>query len=468
MGGGMSGAWPVPVLWAQATATTPGGTGAGAGSTSSVLNSLPMLALRRWFASLTLCSPDSVPSWQGLWLWVAALGGLILLAAFFQGPGRLFRQLFDVPGNSRLFSAALARLKRSPRMVSILVGTTVLSWTGSQALLYRSEQGRDDMLLLTRARGLGELAVEQGMLAALTPLRDLGGLGSNLPLLILTIFVLFRASVDVWGGVAPAPGKSRGQFSTGWATVGWCSGTLLVFYRIVALGSGKPDIPIGGCLMVEALAVPALMVVCDGVLLAWVLAELRDSGTNDAARDPLDPSETIELMPGSMLACLLMLPARYLATAVTIALLYFLPTSVASTTVGEWLRWFLLSWGLADLQALALPLAALVGAVAWAPGSVLGPVRGCVQMLRTQGGRVLFAFGFAGIAGGLMSAAAYLALLSLPTAPWVLNAADSYAHYLTIASGLWLLSALVELGERSLPEAVLIVTPVETVELAQV
>jgi hypothetical protein len=461
-------AWQVPVVWAQATAVYPSGAGTGTPGASSVLSSLPMLALRRWFASLTLCSPDAIPSWQGLWLWLASLGAFMLLAILFQGPRRFLGQLFDVPGNARLFYAALGRMKRSPRMISIVIGTTVLSWTCSQAFTYRSDQGRDDMVLLTRARGLGELAVEQGTLAALTPLRDLGGLGSNLPLLIVAIFVLFRASADVWGGVAPPPGKIRGEFSTGWATLGWCSGALFVLYRLIALGMSRPDIPIGGCLMVEALVVPAFMAVSDGVLLAWVLAELRDAGINDADRDPLDPSETIELMPGSIHACLLMLPARYLATGVTIALLYFLPAAVASTVIGEWLRWFLLGWGVADLQAIALPLSGLAGAVAWAPGFAVGPFRAYARMLKTQGGRVLFAFVLAGLAAGVFSGASYLLLLSLPTAPWVLNAADSYAHYLTIVSGLWLLSALVELGERSLPEAVLITTPVETVEFAQV
>ena len=459
-------AWQVPVVWAQTSDVYAGGAGTATAGASSILNTLPMLALRRWFASLTLSSPDTVPSWHALWLWLGSLGALLLLAAFFQGPRRVLGQLFDVPGNARLFSAAVARLKRSPRMISIVIGTMVLSWTGSQAFSYRSEQGHDDMVLLSRARGLGELAVEQGIFAAVTPLRDVGGLGNNLPLLLIAVFVLFRSSVDVWGGVPPPPGKSRGDFSTGLATLGWCSGTLLILYRMIALAMHRTDIPIGGFLMVEAVVVPALMVVCDGVLLAWVLAELRDAGDEDPDRDPLDPSETIELMPGSIHACLLMLPARYLATGVTIALLYFLPVTIASSAVGEWLRWFLLSWGLADLQAVALPLSALAGAVAWAPGFARGPIRGYVQMLRTQGGRVLFAFALAGLAAGLVSGASYLVLLALPTSSWILNAADSYAHYMTLFTGLWLLSALVELGERALPEAMLIVAPVEGEGLA--
>jgi hypothetical protein len=42
-----------------------------------------------------------------------------------------------------------------------------------------------------------------------------------------------------------------------------------------------------------------------------------------------------------------------------------------------------------------------------------------------------------------------LLVLSLPPQPWVLPAADSYAHYITLAAGLGLLAALVELGARA-------------------
>ena len=49
----------------------------------------------------------------------------------------------------------------------------------------------------------------------------------------------------------------------------------------------------------------------------------------------------------------------------------------------------------------------------------------------------------------------YTVVLALPASSWLLNAADSYAHYLTLAVGLWTLSALVETAEQALPEAAL-------------
>jgi hypothetical protein len=83
-------------------------------------------------------------------------------------------------------------------------------------------------------------------------------------------------------------------------------------------------------------------------------------------------------------------------------------------------------------------------------------LQGYVQMLRGQGGRLVATLALGGLAAGGVSAAAYFVVLSLPTASWVLNAADSYAHYATLPVGLWTLAALVELGERALPEATLI------------
>ena len=52
-----------------------------------------------------------------------------------------------------------------------------------------------------------------------------------------------------------------------------------------------------------------------------------------------------------------------------------------------------------------------------------------------------------------VSAVAYAVVLLLPAQSWVLNAADSYAHFLTLPVGLWTLAALIELAQRSLPMA---------------
>src|SRR5204862_7608765 len=98
----------------------------------------------------------------------------------------------------------------------------------------------------------------------LTPSRDAASLGASLPLLAAATLVVFRISADAWGGNPPPPGKRRRRPS-GWAGIAWCCGGLLILYRLISVGSGNADLPLGGCLMVEAVVVPGLMAVCDGL-----------------------------------------------------------------------------------------------------------------------------------------------------------------------------------------------------------
>ena len=72
------------------------------------------LALRRWCSSLTLSSPQAVPSLHGLWAFLAGLGVLLVVALFFQGPSAVLKQLFDLPGHVRLVRGGSAGVERGP------------------------------------------------------------------------------------------------------------------------------------------------------------------------------------------------------------------------------------------------------------------------------------------------------------------------------------------------------------------
>ena len=166
-------------------------------------NSIALLALRRWFSSLTLSSPQPVPGLHGLWAFLAGLGFLLVVALFFQGPVAVLKQLFDLPGHVRLVrdgdAAGVAcrpdDLDRD-RLYRVILDGQSVAWSSS-----RDSGRRLDLTLLTKSRRLGELALEQGILAGMTPLRDVAGLGDNLPLLIFAAIMLFRASLDLpgWG-----------------------------------------------------------------------------------------------------------------------------------------------------------------------------------------------------------------------------------------------------------------------------
>jgi hypothetical protein len=417
-------------------------------------NSLAPLALRRWCAGLTLSSPQIIPGWHGLWAFLAALGVLVLAAVLVQGPIAAVRQLLDLPGHIRLAQAAMRRVWRAGRLVATAIAFTVLSWTGAQALVYSVESGRTDLLLLTRSRGLGELAVEQGILAGLTPLRDVAGLGDNMPLLIVAAILVFRASIEPPGtGEKGGPGQFSGRPRPrpGWTTLVWGVGALYVLYRVVARAAGFVELPLGGCLAVEAVLIPAAMLFADGFLLAWLLTELRNAGVSAAGEERLDTLQATALLPGAALACAVALPSRYVATFVFLAGSH-LPTSISPTVLGRYVRWQL-GWGLTDLQAAALVVMGLVGVVAWTRGRLGEAIQGYRRLLAAEAGHLVVALAMAGAAGAVLSAAAYAVVLLLPVQTWVLGAADSYAHFATLPVGLWTLAALIELAQRALPVA---------------
>ena len=440
------------MLWAQAapgstSPSTPTPTGSDGGTTL-------ILAFRRWCGSLTLSPPEPAtgPFSAGLWAWLVGLAVLLAVAMIFQGPGRAIGQLLDIPGHARLLGAAIDRVRRSGRLLGLAVGVSVVAWTVNQTVSYSVATGRDDQVLLTRGRRLVDVALNQGELAALTPLRDVVGLGLMIPLLVGASVVLFQYSTDRWGS-AVRPAWSVRRRSSRWATIGWGSTALYALYRFVGAVTGNGDLPMGGCIVVEALVVPALMVLADAVLMAWVLVELRNAGLGDQEGDSLDVVGVTLVIPAAALGCLLAFPARYVATSVWLIVVHHLPPYLATlSTVTSYLRWQS-GWGMVDLQAAAVTTVGLLGAVAWSRGTPGDALKGYLRLLAAEGGHLVASLGLAGVAAGAVSALAYMLVLSLPYSTWALAAADSYAHYGTLPVGLLLLAALVELGERSLPMA---------------
>ncbi len=88
-----------------------------------------------------------------------------------------------------------------------------------------------------------------------------------------------------------------------WVELIWGGGLLYLLYRLVALAAGSSDFPLGGCLILEVVGLPALMLLLDAALLSWVLVELRNAGLGDTGNDALDPNDVVRLMPSVMLTC---------------------------------------------------------------------------------------------------------------------------------------------------------------------
>jgi energy-converting hydrogenase Eha subunit A len=436
-----------PLIWAQTQAApTPA---------PASTNSTALLALRRWFGGLTLSSPQALPDFHPIFALLAALAVLLAIALLFQGPLGVLKQLFDLPGHIRIVQDATRRVWRAGRLIAILIGFTVLGWTGSQALNFmRNDDRRGDLTLLTKSRSLPELAFEQGVLAGLTPLRDVAALGDNLTLVLIMVVVVFRASLDMPGWAIP-PDYDRKNVRavpvSRWSTAIWGAGSLYALYRAVGWGAGNGDLPLGGCLVVEAALVPIMMIICDGFLLAWVLTELRNAGLDLTGEDRLDIRQAIALMPAAALACVLAFPARYAATFVWLSAAYF-PTWVSATPLGAYVRWQL-GWGLTELQTAGLAMVGFAGVVAWSRGTIRGSLVGFRRLLGAHGGHLVVVLAMAGVAAAVLAGSVYAILLLLPSQNWVLAAADSYAHYVTLPVGLWVLAAVITLAERTLPSA---------------
>ena len=425
-------------------------------------SSMALLALRRWFAGLTLSSPQTLPDLHPFLALLAGLALSLLFAIFFQGPLAVLKQIFDIPGHVRIVRDATKRVWQAGRLIAVVIGFTVLGWTGAQALVFMRDDGtRPDLALLTKSRALWELGLEQGILAGLTPLRDLARTrrqpDSPLDRRCSRVSRLAR-----YAGLGNPPDYSRKGAGVAppqsrWSTAIWGSESLYALYRAVGWGAGSGDLPLGGCLVVEAALVPVMMLICDGFLVAWVLTELRNAGLDTTGEDRLDIREAIALLPASALACLLVMPARYLATFVWLSAAY-LPTWVQSSPVGRYIRWQL-GWGLTDLQAVAFAMIGFAGVVAWSRGSLGGTLVGFRRLLTAHGGHIVIVLIMASSAAAVFSGCVYALLLLLPTQGWVLSAADAYAHYATLPVSLWTVAAVVILMERARSRGRLCIAP---------
>ena len=410
--------------------------------------SVVLISLERWYKSLTLSSPSALPSRTGWIAFLAGVAGLLLLAILTQGPKRAIAQFLDLAGLSRCLSGGIARLRRSARMVAILLGITVISWTAWQAPLHGRVEKKEELALLMKSKTRLDVAFEQGSLAALTPFRDLVGLGDSLIFLAGAAALAFKFSADRWGRFDDR--GMRGQTAgSGWTTVCWGAAGLYAMYRLASLIvlTEEGFRPLGGCLFVEVAVIPVLMLVSDALLLSWILVELRGHPDSDDEQG-FDVAGTIALMPAAILACLCAMPSRYAGMTVGLAYFYHLPTKIGDS---PYVLAFLRGWGLAWLQAGSFLTVGVIGAAAWSHGRAGLALSTYGRLLRAEGGRLAAMMALAGLVVGAGTGLAYFSVLALPAQPWLLLAADSYAHYASLPIGLVMMAGLVELASRVAP-----------------
>lgn len=404
------------------------------------------VALRRFFGGGTLSSPEPIPSTTPIVALAAGLALFALIVVATQGPGTALRQLLDIPGLWRVFQATLDRFKRSGRMAAALFGSAVLTWTIWQSRFFADTSRLEDLSNLLKRKSLPELSLEQGLLAALMPVRDVAALSSNLVMLLALAALVFKVSSDRWNtydDIEPDPAHRL----PGWTSPAWAAAWAYSLYRIATLIWRADGQPLGIFPIAEAIIVPPLMLICDALLFAWVLSELR-FGQSDSISPPITQSvaHAIARLPSAMIACALIMPARYLATAASLTLRCFpqSPPAWLQRALGT----LLIDWGMAWVQAAAIAALTLIAAATYGRdrGGALYVWR---QSLKYQGGRMLATLIVAMLSVGACVALTYLTVLSLPAQPWVLAAADSYAHYVSLPLGVLLIAAFVELAHQA-------------------
>lgn len=410
------------------------------------------LSLRRWIGYTTLSSPDMIGKpdvYLGYWL----LGCIILLVAalFFQGVRSFLIEMLNWRGFSRVLAQSFRRVGQRPIVPLSLIGSLLLSWTTGQLISYARSGGMEDLQLTLRTKLVISLCLEQGALAAMTPLRDLTTLADIWPCLILGILAAYSFTNSLqWtpqSALNPGEQKANRLSQRFWIV---CSFWLI--YRMIVGASSESYLPLISGSMIEMILEPTAMIMVDGVLLSWIIVELRDAGLTEASAIRPRPVQVMALLPAIFFVLLIAMPGRYLAhlnwIVLNTLLIHFgLQSEIYLGAVNLFL-WFF-NQGLFIVQLLSLPLSFFVGAVAFSEGSIKKTLTVARLMLKLHGANLVFLLLLVGCLNLIATSLIQYALLSHPPEPWVLVASDSYTHYFTLCSGILLIAGFIEIASQA-------------------
>ncbi|MDX2038891.1 MAG: hypothetical protein SFX72_19755 [Isosphaeraceae bacterium] len=386
-------------------------------------------------------------------VFLVALGILFLVVLGLQGPRKLFSQLIDFGGHRAAFRRGMAIWRRSGWVLGVSLASTVVAWSTNQALLFMRPEGREDLAVLLKGSTLSQAALENGILAGVVPLRDVVQLGSIIPLLFLGAFIVFQHGSNNNSRIDQFRGRAHPS-SGAWMTAAWLILALHGIYRCVCLIYLAGELPLGFGVVFEILLVPAVMLLSDALVLGWVLIGFRNATLAETDEVRFDFEEWLRILPAVATTCFFLLPSRYLSAFVTLSFSYVIAawgtTTATPATVLTALRWAL-GPGIVAIQVLTLPALAAIGSSVWSKGSIRDMVRGSTSVLRGQGGRIVVAVALIGGLSAAGSSLTYFLLFAMPPQTWLLNAADSYSHLLTLPLGLMLTSLLVDFARLELP-----------------
>ena len=438
-------------------------------STSSDANLAPLA--RRLLRGGLGTAPGS--SGDLLLLVIGWLGVLAIVTFLLQGDRKKWlRGLVDIRGHFEQLGAGLEILRRNKRPLWVVLAAAVVGWTGWSLGVWQEIESKDELegMLAVHENSATALAAAHGLAAAIVPLRDLVGLGDLMPLVLGACVLLFARTAELAQHLrikTRAIENSRLKRRIG--TI-WIGLIILAAYRGLVFLVSPGNAPMADCMFINALAVPLLTLVADGILLSWVLTEFGRGLLNHFDWEPADSVAFTRSIPAAMLACGLANPGRYVILACAIAESQF---NASSTWPAS--RWAPIVWGCTIAQVLGLAWFALPAIVAVnRRGRLFDIFRAYVTLLRRAGGQVVGLTALAIVLNWLALLPFYWIFGTMQRETWSLVGAASYGHYATLIVGIILLAGTAQLAYQELgieqdqgPVPILLSTPPVASEAAQ-
>lgn len=407
--------------------------------------------LRRFFQSGLAQPPGSIA--YVLLALIAALVLFAVVAGLLQRDwNKWLRGLFDVRGHFEQIGAGLEIIRRNKRPLWVTLVAAVISWSVWALKVWRERTNIADIesMLQVHGNSAASFAWSNALAASLAPLRDLLSLGDLLPLAIIACLVLFARTAEISQHLRTKTRAMENVMLKRRVGTIWVAMIVLVAYRVIGF-TMDPVTTVtaptaSGCLYIDALLLPVALLVADGMLLSWVLAEY---GRGVCGRFEWDSSDTAAFargIPAAMCACGLANLGRYLA----------LGFAMWEQQSNSPTKWSAKTW---EPLILAASILQVIGLVWFAFPAVLAVERrgrlkdkfsSFVTLLRRAGGKVV---GFT-VLGLVLNMAVvvpfYWIFGKMQAETWSLVGAASYGHYATLLLGLVLLAGATQLAHLEL------------------
>jgi hypothetical protein len=395
------------------------------------------------------------------------LGVLAVVTALLQGDRKKWlRGLVDIRGHFEQLGAGLEILRRNKRPLWVILAAAVMGWTGWSLGVWQDAASKDELegMLAVHENSATALAASHGLAAAIVPLRDFVGLGDLMPLVLGACVLLFARTAELAQHLRNRMRTIENTRLKRRIGTIWIGLIVLAAYRGLIFLVSPGNAPMADCMFINAVAMPLLTLVADGLLLSWVLTEFGRGLLNHFDWEPSDSVAFVRSIPAAMLACGLANPGRYVLLACAIAEAQF---NASSTWPAA--RWEPILWGCTIGQVAGLTWFAFPAVIAVCRrGRLLDTFHSYVTLLRRAGGQVVGLTALAILLNLLALLPFYWIFGTMQRETWSLLGAASYGHYTTLIVGIILLAGTTQLAYQELgieeeqgPIPTLLETPVD-------